>query len=290
MRRSASAQTPPFVYLRYNLEIDKGLCTCNNQGKATAQLGERYLEEERILAGHSKWSQIKRKKAANDKERSKAISKHIRAIQAAVREGGGGDPSANLPLKNALSAAKTDDVPLDNIERAIERALGGAEGAGFDEVMYEGYGPSGVAVLIEALTDNRNRTVAEVRHAFSKHDGNMSGATAWQFDAKGVIVVKDTSEQVQELAIELGAEDLEVEDDLLTVYTEPTELYALVEGFQNQGLEPEVSQLTKLPQTMTRIGDEDAAKVMRLLEALEELDDVQNVYSTADLSGVSELV
>ena len=242
------------------------------------------------MAGHSKWSQIKRKKAANDKERSKAISKHIRAVQAAVREGGGGDPNANLPLKNALSAAKTDDVLQDNIERAIERALGGAEGGGFDEVIYEGYGPSGVAVLVEALTDNRNRTVAEVRHAFSKNEGNMSGATAWQFDAKGVVVVNDTSEQTQELAIELGAEDLEVEDGLLSVYTEPSALYTLVEGFQAAGLEPQVSQLTKLPQTTAFVSDEDAGKVMRLLEALEELDDVQNVYSTADLSSVREPV
>ncbi len=246
--------------------------------------------EECTLAGHSKWSQIKRKKAANDKERSKAISKHIRAIQAAVREGGSGDPSANLPLKNALSAAKTDDVPQDNIERAIERALGGAEGGGFDEVMYEGYGPAGVAVLVEALTDNRNRTVAEVRHAFSKHEGNMSGATAWQFDAKGVIVLSDTGERAQELAIELGAQDLEVEEGLLTVYTEPADLYTLVEGFQEVGFEPEVSQLTKLPQTTTPISGEDAGKVVRLLEALEELDDVQSVYSTADLSSVSEPV
>lgn len=239
------------------------------------------------MAGHSKWAQIKRKKAANDKQRGKIISKHIRAIQAAVRSGGGGDPSANLPLKNALSAAKTDDVPQDNIDRAIERALGGAEGGNFDEVIYEGYGPAGVAVLIEALTDNRNRTVAEVRHVFSKHEGNMSGSTAWQFDSKGVIVVPDASEQVQELAIELGAEDLEVEDGSLTIYTEATELYNVVEGLQRV-TEPEVSQLTKRPQTEVKLAPQEAGKVMRMLEALEELDDVQNVYSTANLDAAAE--
>jgi YebC/PmpR family DNA-binding regulatory protein len=241
------------------------------------------------MAGHSKWTQIKRKKAANDNARGKTISKHIRAIQAAVREGGSGDPGANLPLKNALSAAKTDDVPQDNIERAIERALGGGEGGGFDEVIYEGYGPAGVALLIEALTDNRNRTVAEVRHVFSKHGGNMSGSTAWQFEAKGVIVLDDTSERVQELAIELGAEDLE-SGDQLTIYTEPGLLYTVLEGLQKAGCEALVSQVTKVPQAETGLSSEDAAKVVRMVEALEDLDDVQSVYTTADFRNVPELV
>lgn len=242
------------------------------------------------MAGHSKWAQIKRKKAANDNQRGKIISKHIRAIQSAVRSGGGGDPSANLALKNALSAAKSDDVPQDNIDRAIERALGGTEGGNFDEVIYEGYGPAGVAILIEALTDNRNRTVADVRHVFNKHGGNMSGSTAWQFDSKGVIVISDTSERAQEAAIELGAEDLELDDGSLTIYTEPTQLYAMVEALQQAQLEPEVSQLTKVPQNPTPVGADDAQKLMKMLDALEELDDVQNVYSTANLDDVAELV
>lgn len=237
------------------------------------------------MAGHSKWSQIKRKKAANDKNRGKMISKHIRAIQAAVREGGSGDQSANLPLKNALAAAKSDDVPQDNIDRAIERALGTSEGSAFDEVAYEGYGPAGVALLIEALTDNRNRTVAEVRHVFSKHGGNMSGSTAWQFESRGVIVLSDVSEKAQELAIELGAEDLEV-DEQLTIYTAPTDLYTVLEGLQGNGLEAEVAQLTKTAQTETEVSEGDGAKVIRLVEALEDLDDVQNVYTTANLRDV----
>jgi YebC/PmpR family DNA-binding regulatory protein len=238
------------------------------------------------LAGHSKWAQIKRKKAANDKERGKIISKHIRAIQSAVREGGSGDPSGNLPLKNAIAAAKTDNVSADNIDRAIERALGGVEGNAYEAVVYEGYGPAGVALMVEALTDNRNRTASEVRHAFSKHGGNMSGSTAWQFESKGFIALSNTAEVIQELAIELGADDLELEDGTLSIYTAPGNLYVIAEGLQAKGYSPEISQLTKVPQTATPLAAEDAAKVLRLIESLEDLDDVQNVYSTATLSSL----
>lgn len=252
-------------------------------------LQQRADREEASLAGHSKWAQIKRKKAVNDRQRGKIISKHIRAIQSAVREGGGGDPSVNLPLKNALSAAKTDDVPQDNIDRAIERALGGSEGGAYEPAVYEGYGPAGVAILVEALTDNRNRTASEVRHVFTKHGGNMSGSTAWQFETKGVIVFGEAGDELQELAIDLGAEDLEIDEGSLTVYTSPTELYAVVEGFQEAGHTPEVSQLGKFAQTETDLSREDADKVVRFIEALEDLDDVQNVYSTANLEN-AELV
>lgn len=243
------------------------------------------------MAGHNKWSQIKRKKAANDNQRGKVISKHIRAIQSAVREGGGGDPGANLPLKNALAAAKSDNVPVDNIDRAIERALGGAEGgAAFETVVYEGYGPGGVAVLVEALTDNRNRTVGEVRHVFSKRGGNLSGSVAWQFETKGLIVVERDDDDVAEAAIEAGAEDIEVEEGATTIYTAPTALYDVVDAMQGAGFEPQVSQLTKVPQTTTALAADAAARVVSFLEALEELDDVQNVYSTADLSAFAESV
>lgn len=241
------------------------------------------------MSGHSKWSSIKRKKAVNDHQRGKVISKHIRAIQSAAREGGSGDASVNLGLKNALAAAKTDDVPQDNIDRAIERALGGAEGGNFEPAVYEGYGPAGVAVLVEALTDNKNRTAAEVRHVFSKHGGNMSGSTAWQFDSKGVIVVSGTDEKIQEAAIDLGAEDIELEDDATTIYTTAADLYRVVEGLHEAGIEAEVSQLSKFPQTSTELDSGDAAKVIRFIEALEDLDDVQNVYSTMN-AGDAELV
>jgi YebC/PmpR family DNA-binding regulatory protein len=235
------------------------------------------------VAGHSKWSQIKRKKAVNDQKRGKVISKHVRAIQSAVREGGSGDPATNLGLKNALAAAKTDDVTADNIERAIERAVGSADGASFETVFYEGYGPVGVAVLVEALTDNRNRTASEVRHVFSKHGGNMSGGTAWQFESKGVIVVDAVSDELQEAAIDLGAEDLELDDGGLTITTAPTDLHAVVDGLQARGFEPSISQLTRVAQNVTEIGPGDARKVLGFIEHLEDLDDVQNVYSTADL-------
>jgi YebC/PmpR family DNA-binding regulatory protein len=243
------------------------------------------------VAGHSKWAQIKRKKAVNDKQRGKVISKHIRAIQTAVREGGGGDPSVNLPLKNSLAAAKSDNVPIDNIERAIERGLGGADGAAaFETVVYEGYGPAGVAVLVEAITDNRNRTVGEVRHVFTKRGGNLSGSVAWQFESKGVIVVPSSAEAVSEVAIDAGAEDLELDDGVTVVTTPPTELYAVVDALQAAGFEPESSELTKVPQMTTALSAQDAGRVVAFLEALEELDDVQNVYSTADLSELTDAV
>jgi len=242
------------------------------------------------LAGHNKWSQIKRKKAANDNQRGKVISKHIRAIQSAVREGGSDDTSTNLALKNALGAAKADDVPADNIDRAIERALGGAEGGSFDPVAYEGYGPAGVAFLVEALTDNRNRTVAEVRRVFTKHGGNMSGSTAWQFDAVGLLVFEAADDALQEVAIDLGALDLDVDDEgTLTVYTPPTELYAIADRFAELGFTADVAQLTKTPQTRAALDAVDAAKIVRMVDALEDLDDVQNVYTTADLDAVAEV-
>ncbi len=240
------------------------------------------------MAGHSKWSQIKRKKAVNDKARGKIITKHIRAIQAAVRNGNSGDPNINPILKNALAAAKTDNVSQDNIDRAIERALGSSESSNFEEVVYEGYGPGSVALVVEALTDNRNRTISEVRHAFNKHGGNMSGSTAWQFDSKGLIVIAGNSEQLQELAIELGADDIEVDDEHLTVYTAPSDLYNVVEGLQSNNIEPEISQLTKVPQNETSLDAKEAEKVVRMIEALEDLDDVQNVYSTANLENYSD--
>ncbi len=243
------------------------------------------------MAGHNKWSQIKRKKAANDNQRGKVISKHIRAIQTAVREGGSADASTNLALKNALAAAKGDNVPADNVERAIERGLGGSDGAAaFETVVYEGYGPAGVAMMIEALTDNRNRTAGEIRHVFTKRGGNLSGSVAWQFESKGVIVVPGAGDDVAEAAIEAGAEDIELDDDGTTIYTAPTELFAVAESLQAAGLETTVCQLTKVPQTLTELPAADADKVVGFIEALEDLDDVQNVYTNADLENAGTLV
>jgi len=241
------------------------------------------------MAGHSKWSQIKRKKGANDKKRSATISKHIRAISAAVRSGGSGDPAGNLSLKNAIAAAKADTVPVDNIESAIKRAVGSGEsGTDYKEVTYEGYGPGGTAILIETLTDNVNRTVGEIRAVFNKRGGSLgnSGSVAWQFDKKGLLLVRETGEDAQEAAIELGAEDLSEGEEGLEINTDPTDLHAVSEGLTLRGFTVETAQISMLPSNTVEVSGADADKLMVLLEALEELEDVQNVYSNADLSAV----
>lgn len=244
------------------------------------------------MAGHSKWSQIKRKKGANDKKRSATISKHIRAITNAVRSGGSGDPAGNLALKNAIAAAKTDTVPVDNIDNAIKRAVGNSEGATeYKEIVYEGYGQGGTAILIETLTDNVNRTVGEVRSVFNKKGGNMgnSGSVAWQFDKKGIIQVGQNSPEAQETAIELGAEDLEEnEDGTLTIYTSRADLFTVSEGLSNAGFEVTEASLQNIPQNTVALSADDANKLMVLIEALEDLDDVQTVTSNADFSALEE--
>ncbi|MFC4638117.1 YebC/PmpR family DNA-binding transcriptional regulator [Deinococcus hohokamensis] len=238
------------------------------------------------MAGHSKWSQIKRKKGANDSKRSAMYSKHIRAIQAAVRSGGTGDPAGNLSLKNAIAAAKSATVPVDNIDNAIKRAVGAGEGAAdYKEVTYEGYGPGGTAIFIETLTDNVNRTVADIRAVFNKRGGSLgtSGSVAWQFEKKGVLLLTDASEQAQEVAIEHGAEDIQESEDGLEISTPPTELYAVQDALTGAGFAVESAEITMLPSNTVAVAGDDARKLMVLLEALEDLDDVQNVYSNADL-------
>ncbi len=238
------------------------------------------------MAGHSKWSQIKRKKGANDKKRSAMYSKHIRAIGAAVRSGGSGDPAGNLGLKNAIAAAKADTVPVDNIENAIKRALGAEAGAAeFKEVTYEGYGPGGTAIFIEALTDNVNRTVADIRAVFNKRGGSLgnSGSVAWQFEKKGVLLVRDTAETVQELAIEHGAEDIQESEEGLEISTGPADLYAVQDALTGAGYEVESAEVSMVPSNTVAVDAGDARKLLAVIDALEELDDVQNVYSNADL-------
>lgn len=243
------------------------------------------------MAGHSKWSQIKRKKGANDKKRSATISKHIRAIIAAVRSGGSGDPAGNLALKNAVAAAKSDTVPVDNINDAIKRALGEGENAAiFEEVVYEGYGPGGTAILIETLTDNRTRTVADVRAIMNRRGGNLgtSGSVAWQFDKKGMILVTETNDEVQEAIIELGADDFEVTEEGTEIYTVPNELFAVSEGLTALKFNVVSASLAMLPQNTVDLSDEDSNKLMVLLDYLEDLDDVQRVTSNANLAEVAE--
>ena len=249
------------------------------------------------MSGHSKWSSIKHKKGAADAKRGKLFSKLSRAIIVAAREGGG-DPSANLALANAVEKARSYSMPKDNIERAIARGSGAdSDAESFEQVVYEGYGPSGVAILVEALTDNRNRTAADVRHVFSKHDGSLggSGSVAWLFERRGVILVDADRADEDELtlaAAEGGAEDIERDGSSFRVTATPEALTAVREAIEQAGIEVESSELTMVPKTTINLDDENAAKkTLRMLDALEENDDVQEVYANFDIpEGVMEAV
>ncbi|HEX7256135.1 MAG TPA: YebC/PmpR family DNA-binding transcriptional regulator [Gaiellaceae bacterium] len=240
------------------------------------------------MAGHSKWAQIKRKKGATDAKRGQLFSKLARAIIVAAREGGP-DPAGNLALQNAIEKAKEASMPKDNIERAIARGAGpSADGAAYETVTYEGYGPAGIAVYVEAVTDNRNRTAAEVRHIFSKADGSLgeSGSVAWLFERRAVVLV-DGSVDEDELtlaAAEGGADDVERDGDSWRVTAPPEALGSVREALEAAGMTVESADLTMLPKTTIELGDETAAKkVLRLMDALEENDDVQDVYANFDI-------
>ncbi|RUM90760.1 MAG: YebC/PmpR family DNA-binding transcriptional regulator [Thermovibrio sp.] len=239
------------------------------------------------MAGHSKWANIRHKKAAQDAKRGKIFTKLAREITVAAKEGGG-DPEKNPRLRAAIEKARKFNMPKENIERAIKRGTGELAGESYEEVTYEGYGPGGVAIIVKCLTDNRNRTAAEVRHAFSKHGGNLgtSGCVSWMFERKGVIIIPAESydeETVMMAAIEAGAEDVVREDEKFVVYTEPSELETVKEGISNSGIEIEEAKLDLIPTTTTKVEGETALKVLKLLEVLEDLDDVQEVYSNFDM-------
>jgi YebC/PmpR family DNA-binding regulatory protein len=241
------------------------------------------------MSGHSKWSSIKHKKGAADAKRGKLFSKLSRAIIVAAREGGP-DPAANLALQNAIEKARGVSMPKDNIERAIARGAGTeADAAAFETVVYEGYGAGGVAVLVEALTDNRNRTASDVRHAFDKHDGNLgtTGAVAWLFERRGVILVAADGADEDELtlaAAEGGADDVALDGSTYQVVSEPEALAAVREAVADAGFAVESAALTMVPKTTVAVDDEAAAKkILRLMDALEENDDVQDVYANFDI-------
>ncbi len=241
------------------------------------------------MSGHSKWSTIKHKKGAADAKRGKLFSKLSRAIMVAAKEGGS-DPATNLALQNAVEKARSYSMPKDNIERAIAKGAGeGTDGASFETVVYEGYGPEGVAVIVEALTDNRNRTASEVRHMFSKHGGNLgaTGAVAWQFERRGVVLVTGDSVDEDELvlaAADAGADDVERDGSTFVVSSSPDELSAVREALEAAGFRLESVGLAMVPKTTVAIGDESTAKqVVRLVEGLEEFDDVQDVYANFDI-------
>ena len=249
------------------------------------------------MSGHSKWSSIKHKKGAADAKRGKLFSKLSRAIIVAAREGGP-DPDGNVALATAVQKARDNSMPKENIERAIARGAGsGADSESYETVTYEGYGPGGVAVLVEALTDNRNRTAAEVRHTFSKNDGNLgeSGVVSWLFERKGLLLVAAGSVDEDELtltAADGGAEDVVLDGSILQVSCAPEDLASVRSALEEAGIAYESAELTMVPKTTVAVEDESAAKkLLRLMDALEDNDDVQDVYANFDIpEGILEAV
>ena len=248
------------------------------------------------MSGHSKWATIKHKKGAADAARGKLFAKLIRQVEVAAREGGA-DPEMNPTLRTMYQKARSASVPLDTIEKAIKRGSGALEGVKYETVSYEGYAPSGVAVIVECLTDNRNRTGPDVRTVFTKLGGSMAepGAVAWQFERKGVIVLpkKVTEDELMEVALEAGAEDIADEGDTWRVTSGPADLHLVAKALEDAGIAYDSADLTMLPsQTIPLDNESDARKVLRLIDGLEDLDDVQNVYANFDIpdSLLSELV
>jgi YebC/PmpR family DNA-binding regulatory protein len=240
------------------------------------------------MSGHSKWSTIKRKKAAEDAKRGKIFTRLAREITVAAREGGS-DPEINFRLRLAVDKAKAANMPKDNIERAITRGVGGGKDDELEEVTYEGYAPHGVALLVQTLTDNRNRAVAEVRHVFNRQGGSMSeaGAVAWQFDRKGYIAIEPNgvdADEIFENAVEAGAEDVIFGDDMIEVFAELDDFQSVQESLEACGIKVATSELAMVPKTTMQLPPEQALRVMRVIEALEDLDDVQQVYSNLDIS------
>ena len=240
------------------------------------------------MSGHSKWSTIKRKKGAEDAKRGKIFTRVAREITVAAREGGG-DPGVNAALRLAIDKARAANMPKDNIERAIKRGTGELEGGQLEEVCYEGYAPHGVALLVKCLTDNRNRTLAEVRRIFNRSGGNLAeaGAVTWMFDTKGYLTVARDDLDPDEIfmtAVDAGAEDVEVSDDFVEVYTQPGDLHTVRESLAEDGLNIEDAELSRVPKTLMTLGEKETLQVMNMIEDLEELDDVQRVYSNLDIS------
>ncbi len=240
------------------------------------------------MSGHSKWSTIKHKKGAADAKRGKIFTKLIREVTTAARLGGG-DPSGNPRLRKAIDEAKANNMPGDNIDRAVKKGTGELEGVVYEEVNYEGYGPEGVAVLLEIMTDNRNRTVADIRHLFSKYNGNLgeNGCVAWMFDSIGLLIVDKgatTEDKLMEVALESGAEDIKEEGDQFEVHTSVETFDAVKKALNDAGIELVNAELTRLPQTSVALKDNHATTMLKLYTALEDHDDVQHVYANFDIA------
>jgi YebC/PmpR family DNA-binding regulatory protein len=239
------------------------------------------------MSGHSKWSTIKHKKGAADAKRGRIFTRLIKEITVAARMGGG-SPEHNPRLRSAIAEAKANNMPASNIERAVKKGTGELEGVSYEEVTYEGYGPGGVAIMLEAITDNKNRTTGEIRKIFSKGNGNMGeqNCVGWMFDSKGLIVISKeavSEEKLMELALEAGAEDIEDEEDTFQVVTDPGGFQAVKDAVEQAGIPMVSAKLDKIPQNTVRVEGKDATQVLRLAEALEEHDDVQNVYANFDI-------
>ena len=240
------------------------------------------------MSGHSKWKTIKHKKAATDAKRGKIFTRLGREITVAAREGGG-DPDVNFNLRLAVDRAKSANMPKDNIERAIKRGTGELKGEDLADVMYEGYAPNGVALLIQVLTDNRNRTVADVRRVLTRQGGTLAeaGAVAWQFERKGYIAIAPDGideDIIFEAAVEAGAEDVVFGDDMIEVYAELADFQAVRQALKDQGINLETAELSMIPKTTMQLEEKETLRVMGVIEALEELDDTQQVYSNLDIS------
>src|SRR5581483_6302642 len=238
------------------------------------------------MSGHSKWATIKHKKGALDAKRGKIFTRLIKEITIAAK--GGGDPDGNPRLRTAILAAKAENMPADNIKRAIQRGTGELEGATYEEISFEGYGPGGVAIIVEVLTDNRNRAVSEIRHSFSKNGGNLgeSGSVKFMFAKKGLIAVEKSAaseEKLMDIVLEHGGEDLSDEGDTWEITTDPSNYEAVLTAVKAAGIPTVMSEVTMIALTYTKLEGAPAAQMVRLLEALEDLDDVQNVYSNFDM-------
>ena len=239
------------------------------------------------MSGHSKWSTIKHKKGKMDAQRGKIFTKLIKEITVAAR-GGGGDPTANPRLRTAIQAAKDANMPSDNIERAIKKGTGELPGVKYEEFTYEGYGPNGVALLVETLSDNKNRTTADIRHIFTRYNGRLgeAGCVAWIFEQKGYIVIDQGTcdeDNLYSIAIEAGAEDIQAENGSYEVITAPSDFEAVRQAIVDKGIEYIQAEISKLPKNLVKLDGDEAKKTLRLMEALEDHDDVQKVYANFDI-------
>jgi YebC/PmpR family DNA-binding regulatory protein len=239
------------------------------------------------MSGHSKWATIKRKKAVTDAKRGKAFTQIIKEITIAARMGGG-DPKGNPRLRLAVDKAKGANMPADNIKRAIQKGTGELPGVTYEDVTYEGYGPGGVAIIIESVTDNKNRTVSEIRHLLERHNGKFgaSNSVAWMFHRKGIIRIPKTSfneDDLMNLAIEAGADDMKTEDDMYEIYTMPNSFESVRQALEAKGIKPEEAEIQMIPENTVKVDGKEAEQVLKLMDVLEEHEDVQHVYANFDI-------